>query len=175
MTQSWTRLFVAAAALTMTAGALQAQAPLKVGVISMQKALQETAEIKKAEADLKARFTPEQEKLAQMEKEIAKLQQDIQQNQGKYNEITLNEMAGQAQIKQRRLERESQNLQEQVNRVRQDILQRVGQRLQEIVKMVAEEQGLDMVFDVASTMYTKPALDISAAVTAAYDKKYPAQ
>lgn len=167
------RLAIAGAVVLMTAGSLCAQS--KVGVVNLQKALQDTAEIKKAEADLKSKYGPEQEKLAALEAEISKLQQDGQANSAKYTEAALAEMGAQIQIKQRQLQRRSQDLQESVNRERQDILSRVGQRLQEVVKKVAEEKGLDVVVESASTMYFKPVADISADVTAAYDKAYPAK
>jgi outer membrane protein len=146
---------------------------VKVGVVNLQTSLQNTAEIKQAEADLKARFGPRQEQVTQLEKEVAKLQQEYETNQTKYNEAALAELANRIQLKQRQLQRNTQALQDEVNRERQDILQRVGQRLQAIVKKVAEEKGLDMVFDLNTTLYTKPALDISAEVTAAYDAAHP--
>ncbi|MBI5086633.1 MAG: OmpH family outer membrane protein [Acidobacteria bacterium] len=167
----WTRLAIVAAVALCTAAGVQAQ--VKIGAVNLQKALQDTAEIKLAEADLKARFGPRQDELAQLERETAKLQQEYDTNQGKYTEAALAELGARLQLKQRQLQRNSEALQEAVNRDRQDILQRVGQRLQEVVKKVAEEKGLDMVVDGANLLYSKPAFDISADVTAAYDKAYP--
>jgi outer membrane protein len=175
---TWARfgLFAAlAVGLASTASAQQATAPsqLKVGVVNLQKALQDSAEIKQAEIDLKARFGPRQDELLALEKELTKLQQESDANQGKYTDAAMAEIAGKIQMKQRQLQRNSEALQESVNRERQDILQRVGQRLQEVVKKVAEEKGLDMVLDAANLLFTKPVYDISAEVTAAYDKAYP--
>jgi len=169
----WSRL--ACVAALSVAFAVTAAAQLKIGTVNLQKALQDTAEIKQAEEDLKAKFGPQQEQLAQLEKEIAKMQQEGEANQQKYNEQTMAELAGRIQMRQRQLQRNSEGLQASVNRERQDILQRVGQRFQEVVKKVAEEKGLDFVVDAANMLYAKPALDISADVTAAYDKAYPAK
>jgi outer membrane protein len=44
----------------------------------------------------------------------------------------------------------------------------------EVVKKIAEERGIDVVIDITNTIYFKPALDITAEATAAYDKAYPA-
>ncbi len=169
----WSRL--AGIAALSVVFAVSAAAQTKLGTVNLQKALQDTAEIKQAEADLKAKFGPRQDELAQLEKEIGKLQQEAEANQQKYNDATMAELVGRIQTKQRQLQRNSEGLQDSVNRERQDILQRVGQRFQEIVKKVADEKGLDMVVDAANLLYAKPALDISADVTAAYDKTYPAK
>jgi outer membrane protein len=167
----WTRLAGLTAGLLLAAGFASAQ--VKVGVVDLQKALQSTAEIKQAEADLKARFGPRQDELSALEKEIAKLQQDYDQNQSKYNDVALAELQGKITTKQRQYQRNAQALQDEVNRDRQDILNRVGQRLKEVVEKVAAEKGLDIVVDSTSTLYVKPVLDISTDVTAAYDKAYP--
>ena len=46
--------------------------------------------------------------------------------------------------------------------------------MQDVVKKLAEEKGLDMVVDVGTTIYFKPAMEITKEATAAYDKTYPA-
>jgi len=163
---------IAAFALALAA---PAQAQLKVAVVDLQKALQSTAEIKQAEADLKARYGPRQEQVSTLEREIAKLQSDAEAGQGKYTEAAMAELMAQLQTKQRQYQRNAQALQDEVNRDRQDILSRVGQRLQDVVKAIAEAKDLDLVVDVSASLYVKPALDISAEVTAEYDKKFPAK
>lgn len=169
----WNRLLCLAA--LCVGAALTASAQAKVAVVNLSKAMQDTAEIKAAEADLKARFGPKQEALAKLEAEVTKLTQEAEANQGKYTEAALAEIAGKVQIKQRQLQRSSEELQAKVDRERQDILQRVSQRLQEVVKKVAEEKGVDLVVDAGSLLFSKPALDISTDVTTAYDKAYPAK
>jgi outer membrane protein len=45
--------------------------------------------------------------------------------------------------------------------------------MQDVVKKLAEEKGLDVVVDSANTVFYKPALDLTAEATTAYDKTYP--
>jgi outer membrane protein len=165
---------LAATALVLGLSAT-ASAQIKVGVVNLQKALESTSELKQAEVDLRAKFGPRQDELAQAEKEIAKMQQDYEGNQGKYNQAALAELGQRIQRKQVQLQRSSQALQEDVNRERQDVLQRVGKNLQDVIKKVAEEKGLDLVVDSSAALFAKTGLDISADVTTAYDKAYPAK
>jgi outer membrane protein len=44
----------------------------------------------------------------------------------------------------------------------------------EVVKKLAEEKGYDVVVDVSTTIYFKPALDITTEALAAFNKAYPA-
>jgi outer membrane protein len=76
-------------------------------------------------------------------------------------------------LKQKEYQRLSDDLNADVNYERQDILGRAGRQMTEVVKKIAEQRGLDIVMDITNTIYFKPALDITAEATAAYDKAYP--
>jgi outer membrane protein len=43
----------------------------------------------------------------------------------------------------------------------------------EVIRKIAEAKSIDLVVDVATTVYFKPALDITAEATEAYNKAYP--
>jgi outer membrane protein len=166
------KTILAAAALLVGLSATAA-AQLKVGVVSLQNSLAATAEIKQAEIDLRTKFGPRGDELAQMQKDLAKMQQDLETNQGKFNEAALAELQQRMQRRQVQYQRNQQALQDDVNHDRQDVLARVGKNLQDIIKKVAEEKGLDLVVDSNSALYFKQPMDISADVSAAYDKAYP--
>ena len=148
-----------------------ARAQLKVAVINSQKALLETEEIKKAQAEMEARFKPRQDQMAKLEKELQDIQTQLQS--GKLNQLGEQDLTAQGQKKQRDLQRIQQDLQEEVDRERNDILQRSGTRMQEVVKKLADEKGLDMVVDAANTLFFKPSLEITADAVTAYNKTYP--
>lgn len=150
-------------------------AQVKMGVINSQRALVDTAEIKKAQADLEAKFKPRQDALEKVQREIAGLQQQLQTMQGKLTPQAEQDMVAQGQRKQREAQRLQQDLQEDVNREREEILQRAGTRMQEVVSKLAEAKGLDLVVDESNTIFRKAALDITKEATAAYDKAYPAK
>jgi outer membrane protein len=154
-----------------TTGVGRAQAPLKVGVINSQKALLETEEIKKAQAELEAKYKPRQDQMLKLEKELQDIQAQLQS--GKLNQLGEQELTAQGQKKQRDLQRIQQDLQEDVDRERNDILQRAGTRMQEVVKKIADEKGLDLVVDAANTLFFKPSLDLTADAVAGYNKTYP--
>jgi outer membrane protein len=83
------------------------------------------------------------------------------------------DVTAQGQRKERELQRVQEDLQADVDRDRNDILGRTSQRMRDIVTKIATEKGIDVVIDTANTIYFKPALDLTAEATAAYDKAYP--
>jgi outer membrane protein len=171
--KSGARLLAAASALLMVATVAPAQQ--KVAIINLQRAVLESAEIKKASTELEAKYRPRQQAIEKLQREIQALQQNLQTNAGKLTPAAEADLTSQGQRKQRELTRLSEDLQADVERERNEILGRSSQKMQEVVKKIAEEKGLDVVVDVSNTVYFKPALEITTESIAAYDKANPAK
>jgi outer membrane protein len=167
------RLLAASCALLATAAAGSAQT--KIAIINLQSAVLESAEIKKASAELEAKYKPKQQAIEKLQKEIQALQQNLQSNAGKLTQQAEADLTAQGQRKQRELTRLTEDLQADVERERNEILGRSSQRMQEVVKKLAEEKGFDVVVDVSNTVYFKAALEITTESITAYDKAYPAK
>ena len=159
--------------LMLLAFALGAFAQAKVAIINSQLSVIETAEIKKAQAELEAKFKPRQAQMEKLQKEIAGLQGQLQAGQGKLTPQAEQDLNVRGTRLQRELQRVGEDLQADVDRERQEILGRSSERMQEIVKKLAEARGFDIVLDVANTIYFKQALEITKDATAEYDKAYP--
>ena len=120
-------------------------------------------------------FKPRQEEIQKLQRELQDIQNQLQKMQGKLTPEAERDLQVQGQRKQRDLQRKTEDLQTDVENRRQDVLARVGRQMQQIIQKLAEEKGLDIVIDVANTLYYKPALDLTKEATAAYDKAYPVQ
>ena len=164
------KLLFAVLALASIGGA---NAQIKLAVINTQKALLDTDEIKKAQAELEAKFKPRQDQMLKVQKELEDIQAQLQS--GKLNELGTQEITAEGQRKQRDLQRMQQDLQEDVQSQRTEILQRAGTRMQEVVKKLADEKGLDIVVDSGNTVFYKATFEITTEATAAYNKAYPAK
>ena len=155
--------------------AIGAFAQAKVAIINSQASVIETAELKKAQAELEAKYKPRTAQIEAIQKELAQIQQSLQAGQGKLTPQAEQDLNIRGQRKQREAQRLSEDLQAEVDRERNDILGRSSQRMQEVVKKMAEERGYDVVVDVSNTIYYKPGLEITKEATAAYDQAYPSK
>lgn len=169
---TFARLFVMVAAASVMAGMAAAQ--LKVAVINSQQAVLQTAEIKKASVDLEAKYKPRTAEIEKQRKELEGIQQKLQGG-AKLSQQVAADLNAQGQRIQRDLQRMSQDLQEEVDAERNEILTKSSQHMQAVVRKLAEERGLDFVVDAGSTLYVKPALDITKDAVAAFDQAYPAK
>ena len=164
---------VAAVVLGVLMTGVPAHAQLKVGVLNMEKALLDTAEMKKEQAAMEARYKPLQDRIAKLQTEIADIQKQLQTMGDKLKPEVQQQMANEGTKKQRDLQRLTEDLQADVDRDRNEILSRGRTRMETVITKLAEEKGLDMILDASSSFFHKPAFDVSAEVTAAYDKAYP--
>jgi outer membrane protein len=158
------------AAMTL-ATAATASAQIKIAVINWQKAIVDTQEIQAAQKVLEAKFKPRQDVMEGLQKELATIQQ-----QGRMPNLAPDKEAQlQADFtrKQKELQRLTEDLQADVDRERQDVLSKTGRQMQDVVKKLAEERGFDLVIDMTNTVFAKPALEITADATTAYNKAYP--
>jgi outer membrane protein len=152
-----------------------AMAQTKVGVVSLQKAILETAEIKKSANDMQLRYKKRQDDLDKASRELNDIQTQLQSAQGKLSAAGEADLTARGARKEREVKRLDEDLRADVDRDRTEILGRAQTRMQEIVKKVSDEKGLDMVVEASALLTFKPALDITNDIVVAYDKAFPAK
>jgi outer membrane protein len=171
-------MFRSSLALAVCAAGLfsvpSAMAQTKIGVVSLQKAILDTAEIKKAGADMQVKYKKRQDDLDKAQRELGDIQTQLQSAQGKLSAAGEADLTARGQRKEREVKRLDEDLRADVERDRQDILNRAQTRMLAIVKKVSDEKGLDLVVEATAAISFKPALDITADAVASYDKAYPA-
>jgi outer membrane protein len=170
-------MFRSSLALAVCAAGLisgpSAMAQTKVGVVSLQKAILETAEIKKANNEMQAKYKKRQDDLDKASRELNDIQTQLQAAQGKLSAAGEADLTARGQRKEREVKRLDEDLRADVERDRTEILTRAQTRMLEIVKKVSDEKGLDCVVEASAVISFKPALDITTDVVASYDKAYP--
>ena len=110
-----------------------ATAQTKVGVINLQKAVLESAEIKAASAAMEARYKPRVTQIEQIDKEIATISQNLQSNAGKLTAQAEGDLNAQGTKKQREVQRLRDDLTADVDRDRNEILQKSSVKMGEVV------------------------------------------
>lgn len=153
--------------IPLASSAALAQEASKVGVIDFQSALMGTAEMQAKSKELEAKFKSRQEELTQLSQELQDLQQKLQSASG--NEAM--NLQNQAQRKQRDAQRKQEDLQSDFEYDRNEILQSGARAMRDVISKLAEEKGLDIVVDIANTLFVKPSLNLTAAATEAYNQQ----
>lgn len=162
------RFLTLAGSVLLFAGVAAAQS--KVAVINMQQAVLDTEEIKKASADLETKYKPRQAELQKIQAELQDIQSKLQAGQGKLTPQQESDLTFQGQRRQRDLQRLGEDLQQEVEAERSAILSTAGRKMAAAVQRVADARGFDVVIDSSTTVYVRPAVDITKEAVAEYNK-----
>src|SRR5260370_40211328 len=117
------------------AGAAPAQT--KVAIVNLQKAVLDSDEIKKASAEMEAKYKPRQQAAQKIEQELQGIQQQLQSGTGKLTPQAEADLQATGARRQRELQHLSEDLQNDVNAERNDILHKACAKMQEEVNKVA--------------------------------------
>ena len=164
-------VLIFAAALSQFAARAQEPPPTRVAVVNFREALLATDEMQARLKELTTKYTPRQEEIARLAEELQELQQKLQSAQGA-EALTM-------QSEFRRKHRNGQRLEEDyradVEFDQSEVLDSGARTMREVVAELAATKGLDIRVDVTNTLCVKPALNLSAEATAAYNVKKQAQ
>ncbi len=167
--------FVAAAAcMCLSLGAYAQQAPTKVGVISVQGAIVGTKDGQKASQELESKFVPRKKEFDTRQAELAQLQDQYNKGGSVMSEDKRNQLAREIDEKKKRLERDTQDANEEVQAEQQRVLQGLGQRMMAVIEKYAKDNGYTMILDVSNpntpVLYASSGIDITSDIVSLYDK-----
>jgi outer membrane protein len=169
------RCAAAFALLTVGAAAACAQWPAGFAVVDLQAAMIGTKDGKKAADELAATVNPRRKEFEQRQQELDQLRAQLQD--GKLDDEKKAALAGDIDIKAKRLERDTKAAQDELEGEEQKFADRFGPKLVAIVKKYAAEHGLIVVFDKSNdsspVVYAGQEADITQAVIDAYDQAPP--
>lgn len=170
----WLKPTLACAAFFAVAQVMPAQ--VKVAVINLQAAVYGTAEMKKADAAMQAKYKPRDEEINQLNTQLEEIDKKIKAGGENMPADQLATLQSQGTRIQRDLQRKQEDRQSDLERDTNDVIGGAQQKMLVVIKKLAEDRGFDLVVEAGPpyAYYFKPALDITQEAIAAFDKTYPA-
>jgi outer membrane protein len=180
------RVLILASALSLgISTAARAQAPAaagaatesKVGIVSIQDAIANTNEGKKELDALQQKFAPRQAALQAQNDEVENLKKQLQAQGDKLSEEERNSRVRSASEKQKTLQRNYEDFQNEVQGAEQEILNRLGKKMLEVLEKYAKDNGYAIVMDVSTqqtpVLYANPGTNMTKALIDAYNASSP--
>ena len=128
----------------------QGTGPIKIGIVSIQDAITNTNEGQKESQALQNRFGTRQNALKAQSDEIAALQADLQAKGDKLNDEERATRVKTISDKQKVLQRNGQDFQDEVQQAEQDVLNRLGKTMIDLLDKYAIEHGFTVGLDVSN-------------------------
>ncbi len=154
-----------------------ADAPSKIAVINLQEAVAGTAEGREASRQIQAQFTPRQNELTDISKQIQDIGQRLQTGANTLSDEEKARLQRQGTELQRRGQREQQDLQQDMQDATNDAVNHIGQRMMPLVDKYAQQNGYGVVMDTSAqnttVVYGAPQIDITKDIIKLYDDAYP--
>lgn len=151
----------------------------KIGVINIQAAIANTAEGKKAFADLDKKYAPRRTDLQNQQTAINALQDQLQKQGTTLSDDEQRRLTRELQEKQTHFKRAQEDAQADFSADSQDVVSRVGQKLVKLVDDYARQNGYSVVIEANPQQqlplfyYVAPQVDITEAMIKRYDATYP--
>ena len=167
-------LLAVLAAACMACGAY-AQAPAtKIAVISFQGAIIGTKDGQKAAKELETKFAPKKKQLSDQQAELQSLNDQLRKGSNTMSQDKQAQLEREVEEKNKRLQRDTQDANDEWNAEQQRLLQSLGQRLIAVITKYAKDNGYTMVVDVSNpntpVLYASSATDITQDIISLYDK-----
>jgi len=169
---------LASAALTLSASAQAPQESPKIGMINFNAAVLGTNEAKTALAAVETKLTPRQNALKALNTEVTTLGNDYKAKASTLSETERATRERAISEKQRKLQRDAQDLKTDVQTEEQQVYGQVAQKLYTFLQNYGSQHGYTMIVERGSdaapvVWYTAPRVDITAEVVTAYNAAPP--
>jgi outer membrane protein len=166
---------LSAAAQAPASTAAAPAGPTKVAVIAFQATVTQTNEFQRNFADLQKKFEPQRQQLKVLSDEIDTLTKQLQSQSATLSEAERASRASVIDAKKAKLDRDTQDAQNDFGQQMQDIFRGVGSKVYAVLEAYAKQHGYTLVLDASeqspTVLYSIDSVNISKPVLDAYNLK----
>ena len=171
-------LLCAAGTTTVRAQAAAGSAAAgKIAVINVRQAIVSTGEGKQASAELQAQFTPRQNEMENLNKQINDLRTKLNAGQATLSDDEKGRLTLQGQRLTQQLDRKQNELNEDVQAAQGEVVDRIGRKMMDVLDRYSRENGFVAVFDSSAQnspiLFASTNIDITQDIIKLYDQAYP--
>ncbi|HWF47412.1 MAG TPA: OmpH family outer membrane protein [Bryobacteraceae bacterium] len=151
-------------------------APSKIGVVNLQAVIGNTKEGQQASQQLQKAFGARQKDFQTRGDELAKLNDQLKTGGALLSDDRRNQLTSDIAEKKRRLDRDIQDAQTDLNQQQQQVLARMEQKLRPIIDKYAKDNNFALVLDVGSSsavVFASSAIDVTKDIIDLYDRANP--
>ncbi|MGB5737691.1 MAG: OmpH family outer membrane protein [Thiohalocapsa sp.] len=167
------QIFRCLVALGLMGAAVVDASAQDIGIVNMERVLQESESGKAVQGELEKRFGPEQEKFAEREREIRQLQASLERDKPLMSKAQVEKQEADIKTRIEAFEKDFNAIQKEVMEAQQEEGQKLIAPAREAVVEVAKKKKLGAVFEAsrAGLLYLGENADITDQVIKALDAK----
>jgi outer membrane protein len=151
--------------------------PAKIGIINIQDAILASNEGKKEFEALDARFAPKRNELKALNDEVTSMQKDLQAKGDKLNDEERAKQVKTLEAKQKTLQRNYEDAQNEFQQAQQEVVNRIGQKMLGVLEKYGNANGYTIILDVSNpntpVLWAREGTLITKPVVEAYNAESP--
>lgn len=155
-------------------GLAAAQAPTKIGIISIQNAIVATKDGQAAVSNLEQQFAPKRKEIEKKQAGVQQLQAQLQKGSTVLSEDQRRKLMADIDIQTKSFNRDAEDFSAELEQAQGKILQDLGQKMMAIIDKYSKEKGFAVILDVSSqqtpVLYAATEVDITKDIIELYDK-----
>ncbi|KAA0257733.1 OmpH family outer membrane protein [Deferribacter autotrophicus] len=158
-------------------GAFSAFAELKIGVVNMQRALDECDAGKAAVEEMKKIYNEKQQEINEKQNELKKMQEEINNQSSLLSDEAKQAKLDEYQKKLKELKRFVADSNEELKKKEKEYIARIANDLRKVVEALGKELKYDVILEIreAGVMYNSNKVDITNLVIERYNKEWHAR
>ncbi len=157
----------------MASGLSVAQAATtNIAVVDMQKAIQGTAEGKKAKSELEGEFEKKKKELQKREGDLKKMGEDLEKKKSVLSEEALGKKQAEFQEEMMKYREVMGKSQVEIQKKERDLTAPILEKMRKVIEKVAKEKGFNLVLENSGAiLFAEKTNDITDDVVKAFEKK----
>ena len=158
--------------LTVCAWTQVHAAEFKLGVVNLQKAIQSTAQGKKAKTELESDFEKKKKELQKKEGDLKKMQEDLEKKRSVLSEEVLSKKQDEFREEMMKFQQVVAKNQSEIQKKEQELTQPILEKMKKIIEKLSKEKGYSMMLEsTAMVLYVDSAHDLTEEVVKAFEKE----
>jgi len=149
----------------------------KIGIVNIQDAIIATNEGKKEFDALQSRFAPKQNELKGLNDEVEAMKKDLQAKGDKLNEDERTKQVKNLEVKQKTLQRNYEDAQNEFQQAEQEVVNRIGGKMLNVLEKYAKTNNYAVILDVSNpqtpVLWASQGTNITKELVDAYNAESP--
>jgi outer membrane protein len=147
-------------------------AETKIGLVDMQKAIQSTAQGKKAKSELEGEFNKKKKELEKKEADLKKMGEDLERKKAVLSEEVLGKKQAEFQEEMMKYRDVVTKSQAEIQKKQNDLTAPILDKMKKVIEKVAKEKGMNLVLENSPmVLFSTGESDMTADVIKAYEKE----
>jgi outer membrane protein len=170
MSRSLIAITVLLAVLSLSSTAM-AQSAMKIGVVNLQRAINEVSEGKKARANLESRMEKIKAEVDKRRKELETMQESLEAGEMMLSDEALTEKRTAFQTKYYEFQQMVVGSEQEMTQLQSELTNDLLEKLYKVARSVGAESGYNLVLESTAVVYTNGVADITDLVIARFNDK----